>query len=382
MAWLYKRPDSEKWWIGWRANGRQFLKSTREREKSKAQIKLRDFEFLERARQDGKLTEQFIESLTNKPLSQLSLTTAIQGWQDETKGSAGQSTQERYSDIATQFVAYLGANASLPLLRDVTAEEIRGFLSKKRSATSASTVNLYRKVLSTFFIRELKAGTIRANPCLQVKRFKDNQGEKQSRRAFTLTEVKLLYEKAPSLFWRYMILGAFHTGLRLGDLVCMKWGAIDFNANVIRLIAGKTDRPLQIPITPSLKNVLLEVKAIASSTKPTAFLWPDEAAQYEKHRAGVFSNQFYDEILTPAGLATARNKHGGKKGRSAQRDLSGVSFHCFRHTFISTLKLTGSSNSIAKELAGHSSDAVNQLYTHIDIESLAKAVNQLPEVGS
>jgi integrase len=211
-----------------------------------------------------------------------------------------------------------------------------------------------------------------------VKRFKDSKGEKQSRRAFTLVEVKLLYEKAPSLFWQYMILGAFHTGLRLGDLVSMKWGSIDFNANVIRLTAKKTDRQLQIPITASFKKILEEVKADAGNTNSGAFLWPAEAAQYAKHRAGIFSNQFYDEILTPAGLATARSKHGGKNGRAAQRELSGVSFHCFRHTFVSTLKLTGSSNSIAKELAGHSSDAVNQLYTHIDIESLAKAVNQLP----
>jgi integrase len=382
MAWLYKREGSAKYWIGWRANGRQFLKSTGEREKSKAEIKLRDFEFLERARHDGKLTEHFIESLTNKPLSQLSLKSAVTGWLDETKGAAGESTHDRYNDIATQFLDHIGATDSAPLLRDVTAEEIRAFLSKKRTAASASTVNLYRKVLSTFFIRELKAGTIRANPCLQVKRFKDSKGEKQSRRAFTLAEVRTMYDKAPSLFWRYMILGAFHTGLRLGDLVCMKWGAIDFGGNVIRLVTGKTGRPVQIPMTSSLKSVLLEIKGIAGSTKSTAHLWPDEAAEYARHKAKVFSNQFYDEVLIPSGLATPRSKHGGKKGRSAQRDLSGVSFHCFRHTFISTLKITGSSSAIAKELAGHSSDAVNQLYTHIDIDSLAKAVNQLPEVTS
>jgi len=38
MAWLYRRQDSNKWWIGWRANGRQFLKSTGTEDKSLAQI--------------------------------------------------------------------------------------------------------------------------------------------------------------------------------------------------------------------------------------------------------------------------------------------------------------------------------------------------------
>ncbi len=171
MAWIYKRGDSEKWWIGYRANGRQFLKSTGETEKSKAEIKLRNFEFIERARADGKLTEQFVESLTEKPLSRLTLTAAIKGWMDECKGTTGESSQERYGDVATQFKAYLSATESAPLLRDVTAEEIRGFLSHKRASASASTVNLYRKVLSTFFIRELKEGTLRNNPCPFSRQF-------------------------------------------------------------------------------------------------------------------------------------------------------------------------------------------------------------------
>jgi len=36
-----------------------------------------------------------------------------------------------------------------------------------------------------------------------------------------------------------------------------------------------------------------------------------------------------------------------------------VTFHSLLHTFVSLLKVTGSSQSVAKELAGHSSDQVN-----------------------
>jgi site-specific recombinase XerD len=60
--------------------------------------------------------------------------------------------------------------------------------------------------------------------------------------------------------------------------------------------------------------------------------------------------------------------------------VSPVSFHCLRHTFVSLLKITGASQSTAKELAGHSSDAMSDLYTHVDEATLTKAIKQLPQV--
>ena len=38
-----------------------------------------------------------------------------------------------------------------------------------------------------------------------------------------------------------------------------------------------------------------------------------------------------------------------------------------------------SMDSVAKELAGHASDQVNSLYTHVPEEALVTAINQLPE---
>ncbi len=45
------------------------------------------------------------------------------------------------------------------------------------------------------------------------------------------------------------------------------------------------------------------------------------------------------------------------------------------------VKGEGSSQSVAKELAGHSSDQVNDLYTHVPEYALAKAINALPSFG-
>ncbi len=63
MAWLYKRPGSKMWWIGWRDGGRQFLLSTKTADKSAALKKLHEQEHLMQIRIDGRLTEQFIEAI-------------------------------------------------------------------------------------------------------------------------------------------------------------------------------------------------------------------------------------------------------------------------------------------------------------------------------
>ena len=163
----------------------------------------------------------------------------------------------------------------------------------------------------------------------------------------------------------------------MGDLVTMKWGSIDFAQNLVRVTTMKTGRAMQIPLTQALRSLFSDSLRPRRSPKPGDYLWPDAAERYLRFKAHIFSNEFYDEVLTPAGLATARN-HKAKKNRG-KREL-GLSFHCLRHTFVSFLKITGSNNAVAKELVGHSSDAINDVYTHLPIETLATAVAQLPEV--
>ena len=375
MAWLYKRGGV--WWIGWRVNGRQFLKSTSESERKRAEEKLNEQEFLERTKQQGRLTEEFISSLTGKPLFTLSLRSAIEDWLSECRGSTATATVKKYRDLANDLLQFLKATEKAPALRDVTTAEVLAFLSQKRKSATASTVNLSRKILSSFFIRALKLGFINSNPVLPIKSFKASRDEKQQRRAFTIQELKLIYDKAPSLFWRYMVLGGFYTGLRLGDLITLQWGLVDFPVNMLRVTAAKTGRLLQIPLAGPFRAVLQDIAKLGTG-KASEPIWPEEAARYREHGSKVFSPRFYDEVLAPCGLVPPRNHKAAKQGRGAKRELPGISFHSLRHSFVSFLKATGGNQAVAKELAGHSSDLIADTYTHLPPEVLAGAVNQLP----
>jgi integrase len=352
------------------------LKSTKTNDKAIAAKKLQEIEYMLQARNDGRLTEQFYEALTGKARPSVALFSAVKDWLTEARATTAQGTVEKYEHVGNDFLQFIRAGESAPLLGDVTTEDVRQFLNDQRTRISARTANVYRKILSGFFIRAVKNEIIKSNPAMPIKPFKAERGEVAERRAFTIAEIQLIYSKAPNDFWRWMILAGFYTGLRMGDLVTMKWGSIDFAQNILRVTTIKTGRPMQIPIARPLRTFLESLRP-ARAPKAGDYLWPDNAERYLKFKAHMFSNEFYDEILTPAGLATPRNHKAKKDG--SKREV-GVSFHCLRHTFVSFLKITGSNNAVAKELVGHSSDAINDVYTHLPIETLASAVAQLPEV--
>ncbi len=380
MPWLYKQKGSNNWWIGYRQGGRQVLRSTGTADRHEAEKQLAQVQTLFAAHKAASLTEELFHALTGKHLPQVTLKAALEDWLAECRGSTSEKTFDRYEGIAENLAASLHATDTHPLLRDVTTEQLRSFLTQRRATHSAGTMNLERRILATFFLRAVRNGVIRSNPMLPVRTFKPDREERQRRRAFSIEEIGLIYAKAPNEFWRFMILGGFYTGLRMGDLIVLRWGSVDFTENMLRLTMRKTSRPVHIPIAKPLRGLLDDRHRAFHGANPADWVWPDQAAEYERNEARVFSNQFYDLVLTPCGLAPARSKNKTRNGRNTKRQLNPVSFHSLRHSFVSFLKITGGNQAVAKELAGHASDMVSDLYTHLPIETLSQAIEQLPKV--
>ena len=381
MAWIYKRQGSDNWWVGWRSNGRQFLKSTRSANKAEAQKQCSEIESLHSWHAQGKLTKTFVEALTGKKAPVVSLRKALDEWLTEAKGATAPSTSKKYGDVSEKFATFIGANPNGPALMDIDTETVREFLVKRREQTTASTTNQVRKVLSIFFGRAVKNGQIQINPIAAVRPFKAGSGERNNRRAFTLAKLSAIFEKAPDDFWRYMVMGGFYTGLRLGDLASLRWGSVDFASNGLRLSTRKTDTRVFIPLRKPFREMLEDLAKLPEKTAPMDYLWPKQGAAYDAHGPGSFSQKFY-EILAACGLVTPRKgKVKTKGGRDVTRAY-GVSFHCLRHTFVSALALADGSKDTAKALAGHSSEIMSDHYTHVAPATLRAAIEKLPDAFS
>ena len=236
------------------------------------------------------------------------------------------------------------------MLSEIDTNTIRAYLNEKLTRAAVSTVNLEKKILSSFFLHAVDHGFISKNPVALVKKFKPS-GNEVERRNLTLAEIGDAYARAPSEFWRYMIIAGFYSGLREGDLITLDWRKVDWQRMALKLTAKKTGKPVLVPIAP---RFALELKARhkAQGKPTTGPLWREESARYKKLDASPFSKQFY-KILTKCGLVEKRKKGETKDGQAARRDMNEVTFHSLRHSFITALNSAGGSNLIAKELAGH-----------------------------
>ncbi len=385
MAWLYQRPDSKKWWIGYRVNGRQVLRSTKTSDRAAAERELAKLDAITQANKAGSLTEEFVALLTRKESSGQSLRSAVAQWLNECKDLSIR-TLPGYRGVTEEFCDYVNATDTAPLLRDIRQETLGAFIREKRADTSTGTANLNRRILHNFFSYCVDNQMLPHSPVPSSRALKLDRESKSKRRAFTLAELKTIYEKCPSDFWRYMVLGGFYTGQRMGDLICLPWAAVDFERGQLRLKQRKTGKAVTMPLSDNLAALILELKRKTGAVKTSDAIWPEQCCRYEQYGASPFSGEFYDEVLLPAGLVTARawpsdQRNGERDGkRTSRRKVSPVSFHCLRHTFVSLLKISGASQSTAKELAGHSSDAMSDLYTHVDEATLTRAIKQLPQV--
>ena len=64
------------------------------------------------------------------------------------------------------------------------------------------------------------------------------------------------------------------------------------------------------------------------------------------------------------------------------RKFSKRSFHSLRHSFNSALANAGVPEDVRMKLTGHSSKAMNEVYTHLQVDTLKHAVTSLPLFGS
>jgi integrase len=380
MPSLYKRGDSNSWWIAYRQNGVQVCKSTKQKDKGLAEIELRKVEAMLAAHNAGALTKEFYEAISGRAIPNVTLKASLEQWLTEARGAAGDRTVEKYQGLADSITKHFHATESGPLVSSVTRENLQQFLAERRSSVSAGTANNTRKCLAIFFRRCKVNGIIRDNPVEGIKQFKVSREEKRVRRPFTVKELSELYQKAPDDFWRYMVLGGFFTGLRLGDLATMPIGAVDYKARTINLTTRKTGAVMHIPIAPPFYALLKKLKAERKDAKPTDPFWPEHAKRYEETGGSWFSQRFYDLMLIKAGLVAVRPHRQGPKSKSGKRRVNEVSFHCFRHSYVSTLAALGQNQQIVKALSGHSSDEINDLYTKLPAEVLKPAIALLPDI--
>lgn len=194
----------------------------------------------------------------------------------------------------------------------------------------------------------------------------------RKRRPFTNEEIGQMWAVADEE-WRRIIAIALYTGQRLGDIALMKWDDIDLNRGIWSFSSKKTNHILAIPLTKKLMEILLQLEVDGEFVNSRSA----KLVNSGKGTAGTLSNQFAD-LLHRAGLRDKKLPRKSRKiGRDRGRETQNLGFHCFRYTAATALHEAGCPVAIAKEIIGHKTDAVHDIYVKPQVEAARKEVEKI-----
>lgn len=236
---------------------------------------------------------------------------------------------------------------------EVTPELIAGFESylALTEGNSQNTIAENVKILSFL----LTQGGVKDNPCDTVKK------KREQTPRYYLVEEELARLMALPLkpgseedVSRDIFFVECRTGLRISDLLNLRWG--DYDGQSIRIRMQKTQRYLEIPVGRSVKMVFARYKHLFASPEDPVFPALEKPSGVKNDRFAASRRLIY---------VTARINVNIKRLAARAGIDKPVSTHVGRHTFATMLLNKGASIYEIKELLGHQDVKVTQVYAHL-----------------
>ncbi len=280
--------------------------------------------------------------------------------------NSSEHTIRNYSSDLKQFEKFLSrdrarfSDGKMGPIPNFSRLDLRRFLVHLQKKGCASRT-IARKIatIRSFFKFLVEEGYLSSNPAAglpiprQEKKLPKFLDEKEM--------VKLL--EAPDernvlgIRDRAILETLYSTGMRVGELVSLKSGSIDFIGGVVRVL-GKGKKERIVPIGEKALSAL---------------------GEYLEKRGQLLSSPRKD--IKQNGTALFLDKWGGRlSARSICRLVNkyvriigakmGVSPHAIRHSFATHLLNAGADLRAVQELLGHANLSTTQIYTHVTTERL------------
>lgn len=254
---------------------------------------------------------------------------------------------QRYVKIMSLFFSGLTLDKVTPAL--ISAFK---FAKLEEGKAPQTVVHLMNCLNHAFNLAVREWDWINFNPCIKVKKpVVNNQvlrwldGDEEAR--LMVVAKGRLGGQLPEV-----ITIATHTGLRLGELLGLKWGNIDLFRKSISIMQQKTKVPKTIPLSETAFNLLLnKSKVIAMSG------YVFHTGSGTKISSSNLQRDFW-KALDDAKISNFR-------------------FHDLRHTFATRLVQSGVDLYSVSKLLGHKDIKTTQRYAHHNIASLRISVKNL-----
>jgi len=242
-------------------------------------------------------------------------------------------------------------------LQDISPLMIEKFKSKRlKNGLEPSSVNRDLSVLKRMFNVGITWKLTDHNPVCDVKFLKQPEPRE---RVLTEDEEEIFLAECTEHLWP-VILTALKTGMRLNEILSLKWEQVDLIHREIEVVKTKSGKKRIIPISDDLFEVFLMLQRL-DGDKEFVFHYVDPKTGHRKHL----------RYIRTAFCNACR-----------RANIKGLTFHDLRHTFASSLVRAGVDLITVKDLLGHYSVKTTERYTHSNQEQKRQAVALLNDLNT
>lgn len=265
-----------------------------------------------------------------------------------------EATINHYKQSYTQFYKYFDRNM---LLSEITEQTYKDYVVHLCSIIENDvSVNSYLRDLITTIHFWMNEGFV---PYFKMQAIKV---DKHNIEIYSDSELKILLQK-PDLkkckFTEYQCWVQtnflFSTGVRQRSMINIKVKDVDLYNNVVHVNVTKNRKPLIVPISQTMANILKEY------------------LKYRQHNSAedyLFCNVFGKQL-------TKSTNYNQLYTYNKNRGVETTGIHRYRHTFAKQWILNGGSVVTLQKILGHSSLAITQNYINVLVSDSVKEVNTI-----
>ncbi len=188
---------------------------------------------------------------------------------------------------------------------------------------------------------------------VDIVKFKDRNPNKMERNKFTKEEISRLWEQQDDKYYQ-IILMLIYTGVRISELLDLKKENVHLDKQYFDVLVSKTENGIRkVPIA---DKVLPIFKSWYDDTNSEYLIHTENGEQF-KYRN--YYDSYFKPLMEQLGFTQTP--------------------HCCRHTCVSMLAEAHIDQTVIKKIVGHSGamTLTEKVYTHLDIEELINAINQI-----
>ncbi len=217
-------------------------------------------------------------------------------------------------------------------------------VSRRKGTVSKATINRELACLKKMLSYAVGEKWLASNPLSGYKLFREVQNRV---RFVSPVEFKKVYNQA-AVTLKPILLIAYNTGMRRGEILKLKWADVDFPGRLILVTDPKNSEPRQITMNDECHSTLLSLRIEAQG----------------------------EHVISLEGRPV-KTFHTAFKAAVRRSGVQPFTFHDLRHTYASNLAMAGVDIATVQELLGHKSINMTKRYSHPTLEHKKRAVEKI-----